>query len=94
MTDPLAATLAEIRADLAYLRSCAGAIATTPEAFDLGVLMPRYGRAVAAVEAVLELHRPARDDPAWCDGCGLSWTCPTVRAITRELTGKEGSDEQ
>jgi hypothetical protein len=53
--DQLAATLDEIWADLAYLRSCTGAIATTPEAFDLDGLMPRYASAVAALDAVLKL---------------------------------------
>ena len=51
--DRVTAALEQIRADLDWLRACAAAVAVTPEAFDLGELMPRYGRAVAAVEAVL-----------------------------------------
>jgi hypothetical protein len=86
---PAAALLAE----LAHLRACADAIPVNPGAFDLEVLMPRYAAAVAAVERVLKEHGPDRADPAWCGGCGFSYPCATVRAITAALTGTQLSED-
>ena len=54
--------------------------------------MPRL---LAAVEAVLELHKPAdRGTGAQCKGCATHvtftrWPCPTYLAITSALTGPE-----
>jgi hypothetical protein len=52
--DPLAAAL-DPAAELGYLRACLGAAVVRPEAFDFAVLLPRIGRAVSALDAVLEL---------------------------------------
>jgi len=55
----------------------------------------RHGTALlAAVEAVLALHRPGFEmcvDAVWCCHCGVSvvWPCPTYRAISAALTGKD-----
>jgi hypothetical protein len=52
---------------------------------------------LAAVEAVLELHRPLdRGTGTQCQGCATHvtytpWPCPTYQAITAALTGKESS---
>src|ERR1700683_5492032 len=46
--------------ELDYLRACLGAMAVTPEAFDMTVLAPRLGRAVDALERVLELADSAK----------------------------------
>jgi hypothetical protein len=45
----------DVTAELDWLARCAPAVAASPGAFDLGELMPRYARAVAAVEAALKL---------------------------------------
>ena len=57
-TSPASATLAGIAAEMDWLTRCAPAVAVSPEAFDLGELMPRYAR--AALEAVLAPHQPGR----------------------------------
>ena len=54
-------------------------------------------RALAALKAVLKLHQGITDGDypeslALCDECGEWAPCPTVRAITAALTGKEASD--
>jgi hypothetical protein len=41
--------------EIDWLRACLGAAAVTPEAFDWETLAPRLGRAVDALDAVLEL---------------------------------------
>lgn len=86
-TAKLAAALEEI----SYLRACIPATAAAPEAFDLEELMPRFGRALAALDAALKEHRADDRETNWCQGCAYSWPCATVQAITRELTG-EASD--
>ena len=53
---------------------------------------------VAAVERVMDLHRGITDGDypeslALCDECGEWAPCPTVRAITAALTGKDAGDE-
>lgn len=53
-------------------------------------------RLLAAVEAVLAIHRPGFEmcvDALWCQHCGVQsdWPCPTVQAITRALTGADGT---
>lgn len=47
--------------------------------------------AVAALQAVLDLHKPNPRYPDWCDGCNQAqefpedYPCPTVRAIAGAL---------
>lgn len=36
--------------------------------------------AEAAIARVRELHVPDAAE-VWCDGCGLGWPCPTIRAL-------------
>jgi hypothetical protein len=45
-------------------------------------------RLVKTVEAVLAEHHEALTEPGFCAGCGFTLPCATMRAITRELTGK------
>jgi hypothetical protein len=51
---------------------------------------------IAAVEGVLGLHKPVDPSPSqpWvtCAGCtnGNCYPCPTVRALTRALEGRDG----
>jgi len=53
--------------------------------------MPRL---VKALEAVLKEHRQGfQDDNRFCSDCLVSWPCPTVRAIVRELNGDNGGDD-
>jgi hypothetical protein len=52
-------------------------------------------RLVAAAVAVLKLHRPIYGDSVGCaaGGCTWSWPCPTIQAITRELTGAQPGED-
>jgi hypothetical protein len=45
---------------------------------------------LAAVDAVLKEHRPDLGETSFCQECGHSWPCMTVRVITRKLTGEAG----
>ena len=47
---------------------------------------------VGALEAVLKHHRPDNGPVPHCTGCTMRWECPTYRAITAKLTGKEAGD--
>ena len=58
--------------ELDYLRACLGAMAVTPEAFDMTVLAPRLGRAVEALEKVLELAGKAG---VRLSACGVTGRC-------------------
>ena len=57
-------------------------------------------RLLAAVDAVLALHKPAGEtgvDELWCTewpghGPIVMWPCPTYLAISRALTGEENPD--
>lgn len=51
------------------------------------IAMPRL---VAALEAVLKLHRPVKNrlNAIVCRNDRYPWPCPEVTAITREITGK------
>lgn len=40
---------------------------------------------VAALTAVLDLHKRPRYESDWCASCSHVWPCPTVRAITEAL---------
>lgn len=51
-------TTDDLTARLGYLRAMAEAAQSTPEAFDLSVVMGDFGRAINALEAVLDLHAP------------------------------------
>ena len=59
-----------------------------------------YRRALAAVEAVLNLHRPVPGDwgtmcSCWTRGGSRSvWPCAELRAITRELLREEAPGGQ
>ena len=48
-------------------------------------------RLLAALRAVLELHRPVGEGCA-AGGCTWSWPCPTYRAVSSSLAGKEKND--
>ena len=59
-------------------------------------------KALGALRAVLELHRPEGEmgvDALWCSECvrydgGMAlWPCPTVQAITRELLGEDNGHD-
>ena len=48
---------------------------------------------LAVVEAVLALHGPVAASSATCARTGVTpWPCPTYRAITAGLLGKEDTD--
>ena len=55
--------------ELDWLRTAAPAVAASPESFDLDGLMPRYERAVRALEAVL-------DEAAKAENGALRWADP------------------
>jgi hypothetical protein len=44
-----------------------------------------------ALRAVVELHKPLKDNPDYCDGCYEEegghnyYPCPTIQAIEKEL---------
>jgi hypothetical protein len=58
----------------------------------------RHGTALlAAVEAVLALHRPGFEmcvDALWCQECGVEtdWPCKEYQAISSALLGEAGTD--
>ena len=87
--DDLTAALEEIRAEADGSIAYAGA----HDCPDTGTSCSAHNalRLLAALRAVLELHRPAGEGCA-AGGCTWSWPCPTVRAI-REITGKGESDD-
>lgn len=81
--------------ELDYLRACLGAMAVTPEAFDMTVLAPRLGRAVEALEKVLKLADEAEPSIFGEDGVPLWWNLDPAmirEAITSALAGKEAGD--
>jgi len=94
--DDLAATLAGIREhNERVIALCGMAPAVVRQLAEHDV--PRL---LAAIDAVLELHQPVDYvTGAQCKGCATHvtfawWPCPTVLAITGEVTGQEaGSDE-
>ena len=49
---------------------------------------------VAALEAVLEHHRPDSGPVPHCIGCGMRSPCPDIQAITAALTRKEAGGEE
>ena len=42
-------------------------------------------RLLAALDEVLKGHHRDAVTPDWCGGCGFSWPCSTVQAISRAL---------
>lgn len=89
----------QVTAELGYLRACIESAQATPEAFDLAILLPRLGRAVAAVEAVLAAHRPVADEKGRdrCACCRATsptgqralWPCGEFQIVSRALLGGE-----
>jgi hypothetical protein len=90
-TDPADADRDLFLADeIGYLRACLEVAATTAEAVDLAVLLPRVRRAVDAVDRVRELAdewdaEGMRIDPQAYENCARALR----EAITSALTGKE-----
>lgn len=99
--DPLTAALEEIRelaskrdetlawvarasADDGELDAAAGAFEVVQDK-----LAARVPRLLAAIYAVLKLHRRDHHKTPFCEECGHVWPCSTYRVTTRELTGKE-----
>jgi hypothetical protein len=82
-----------VAAELGYLRACIDAAATTPEAFDLAVLLPRLGRSVAAVEAVLGAHpsQTTANGLQVCPNCtrDMSVFVPADRCLIRSAISRE-----
>lgn len=68
-----------LTAELEYLTAVATTAQSHPEAFDFAVLMPRFGRALAALDAVLELADGASADlrfsPADCTNACSDGPC-------------------
>lgn len=88
---PMAGNLAAVAQEISYLRACTRAIAAETAAFDLDGLMPRFGRALAALEEVL------KQADEWEASSGArplvrrSYAAEVFRAaITRELTRENG----
>jgi hypothetical protein len=82
--DRVSAELAAIREDLALLAQLPPGI-PRPN-LDRRILEQHAPRLLRLAEAVLELHRTHLPAP------GGRWECPTLAAIERELTRKDGSD--
>lgn len=56
----------------------------------------RFPQAVAALRAVMDLHRPLRDARDWsrrCGECEQPWPCLTVQEV-RVALGLEGDDDE
>jgi hypothetical protein len=85
---------ADARSRIGLLRSYAAAIVNTPEALDLDAVMRRFEGALNALDAVLAEHRRDHHKTPFCEGCDFTWPCPTVQAITRELTGGGETDDR
>lgn len=77
---------------LSVAQAIADDVLTLPSRQDVPAL-------TAALRAVLDLHRPYQPDAVlralgqwdasdeWCNGCEMSWPCPTVRAVESALGG-------
>lgn len=77
--------------EIGYLRACTAAAAAAPEGFDFAVLMPRLDRALAALDAVLDLTRSSDGDDLY-PSCDI--TVGDLRAaISRGLTGEGSGDD-
>jgi hypothetical protein len=75
--------------EISWLRAVIPAVAAAPEGFDLDELMPRFDRALAALDAAVKEHLRDGRETGCCAGCAFAWPCATVQAITRELAGQE-----
>jgi hypothetical protein len=94
MPDPAPAD--PVAARLGYLSACIDAAITSPESFDLPVLLADWGRALAGLEMVLKYHKPLGGDwgamCAYCWSRGGSrrpWPCPEYLELAAALLAKE-----
>ena len=55
----------------------------------------RFPKAVAALRAVMELHRPCHDAHGWtpCQECEQPWPCQTMQELDATLGLEGGNDE-
>lgn len=100
----VAATLAEIRADIEETADVYNLDGAGKNSYPISAAMIRHARPLlAAVEAALKHHRRVPDQrgvadgpprPPICEGCRIAWPCPEVAAITAALTGTQPSEEE
>lgn len=86
-TDLVAAYLEQVQKLAADERADIGLAAE-----DTGSSADHIPRLAAALEAVLALHRPDREDSGWCAYDAFSWPCREYREISAALLGEAGTD--
>lgn len=102
-TDPdtdVTAEVARIRTDIDETVDVYNLDGTGKNSYPVSAAMSRHARSLlAAIQAVLDQHRPIRnlDGQLRCDKCSFAfptpWPCGEVEAITRALVAAEDRDE-